>query len=107
MTDTEALTRRDDELLMGDEGLGSGAPQPSSGSPEPEPEAMPRCVTHDELPRDGRGVVVGAWHVTECPETHVSMLERTGYLDPYLYGHEVDRAVAFGCRVAPGTRPPE
>jgi hypothetical protein len=115
MTDTEALTRRDDELLMGDEGLGPVADSrerlgdDATSQPKRAKKAKRArpSITHDELPRDARGVVVGAWHVAECPERHADMLERTGFLDPYLYGHDVDRAVAFGCRVEPGTRPTE
>lgn len=92
MTEHEALTRRDDEHLMGDES------DESAPAADPRP---PGLVRHpDELPRDHRGRVLGIWHVYACGNTAALDLRLDGWTA--LEGHLVDRALALGCVVAPG-----
>lgn len=87
MTETEALTRRDDELLMGDEG-----DDPIDG-----------VRSRDELPRDARGRVIGTWHLASMSLAHGEEPDaRVFEAGAALEGDLVDRAIALGCSVRPG-----
>lgn len=87
MSETEALARRDDEHLMGDESF--------------EAPSTRGITSADELPRDERGRVIGVWHTVSGPiealADHV-----VGGPAPQLEGASVERAIALGCAVLPG-----
>lgn len=86
MSEHDALVRRDDEHLMGDEVFD---------------EAPVRGITSaDELPRDERGRVIGVWHVHLGSDVVFDMDRRL--LDPCIGGALVERAIALGCSVLPG-----
>lgn len=90
MTDP-VLTRRDDELTMEDER-------------EPLELEVPAVVrSHDELPRDASGRVIGVWHVAGAPEDYAyDPDDRVFDAADHLEGDLVDRAISLGCALRPG-----
>lgn len=107
MTETEALTRRHDEL--------TDLEVPNEGIAVP----VLGIRSADELPRDGRGRVLGVWHIAETPASwartldddvtmHVWPEREQSLMDSWaaLKGDLVDRAVSLGCTVAPGVGTP-